>query len=312
MAKKKKETIEFRFYDVPQGENVLVLMGESWNRVYGHDETGLHFQNLMEIGICRRGQGILGLNKEKMRFKTGDITIIPENYPHITVSDGENPNFWEYLFFNPKSIIEELFPGSPAFQNEVMDHISKRPLILKSEEHPTLLRMFDSILEEKKNEKKHYNLMIRFFIRAFVVEMLRQYSKEMEMTISAGGEEGITPIAPALKYINENYASQIKAGKLAEVCNISETHFRRLFEEHTNMSPMDYVNLIRIQNACELMKKTSDSMDVVATKCGFSTTSTFNRNFKKFLDTSPYQWKINPENYEGKLQNYHISALKGW
>lgn len=312
MAKKKKETIEFRFYDVPQGESVFVLMGEEWNRVYGHDETGLHFHNLMEIGVCRRGAGTLGMNKEKIRYKTGNITVIPENYPHITVSDGENPNFWEYIFFSPKGIIEELFPGSPAYQNELMEQISKRPLLLKAEENPTLLRMFDCILEEKKKEKGHYHLMIRFFIRAFVIELLRQYLKEMDTTISAGGKEEVTPIAPALKYINENYASQMKAGKLAEVCNISETHFRRLFEEHTNMSPMDYVNLIRIQNACELMKKTNDSMDVVATKCGFTTTSTFNRNFKKFLDTSPYQWKIDPDNYEGKLQNYHISALKGW
>ena len=78
------------------------------------------------------------------------------------------------------------------------------------------------------------------------------------------------------------------------------------------MSPMDYVNLIRIQKACELMKKSNDSMDTIAIKCGFTTTSTFNRNFRKFLDTSPYQWKINPENYEHKLLNYRISALKGW
>ena len=49
-----------------------------------------------------------------------------------------------------------------------------------------------------------------------------------------------------------------------------------------------------------------------AQKVGFTTTSTFNRNFKKYLNTSPYQWKISPENYERKLLNYNISALKGW
>ncbi len=66
------------------------------------------------------------------------------------------------------------------------------------------------------------------------------------------------------------------------------------------------------QKACDIMKKTNDPMDVVAQKVGFTTTSTFNRNFKKYLNTSPYQWKISPENYERKLLNYNISALKGW
>ena len=47
MAKRKKDTMEFRFYELPQGESALVLCGESWKRVYGHEEFHLHFHNLM-------------------------------------------------------------------------------------------------------------------------------------------------------------------------------------------------------------------------------------------------------------------------
>jgi AraC-like DNA-binding protein len=60
------------------------------------------------------------------------------------------------------------------------------------------------------------------------------------------------------------------------------------------------------------MKKTDYSMDEVAQRVGFVTTSTFNRNFKKIASTSPYQWKKNPDNYESGLLNFKISALKGW
>ena len=54
MAKRKKDTMEFRFYELPQGESALVLCGESWKRVYGHEEFHLHFHNLLEIGIWMR------------------------------------------------------------------------------------------------------------------------------------------------------------------------------------------------------------------------------------------------------------------
>ena len=87
MPKKKKESVELRFYDVPQSETVLALMGESWDRVYGHEENKLHFHNLMEIGICRRGAGVLYLDEEEYRYKTGAISIFPENFSHITSSD---------------------------------------------------------------------------------------------------------------------------------------------------------------------------------------------------------------------------------
>ena len=57
MGKKKKDTIELRFYEIPQNEYVLALLGENWIRDYGHDEVHLHFHNLMEIGVCRNGTG---------------------------------------------------------------------------------------------------------------------------------------------------------------------------------------------------------------------------------------------------------------
>ena len=33
MGRRKKETVELRFYEIPQGEPVLALLGEEWNRV---------------------------------------------------------------------------------------------------------------------------------------------------------------------------------------------------------------------------------------------------------------------------------------
>ena len=119
-------------------------------------------------------------------------------------------------------------------------------------------------------------------------------------------------IRGALEYVDRDYAESIRVADMASKCNMSETHFRRVFEDAINMSPMDYLNLVRIQKACMIMNKTDHSMEVVAAECGFSTFSTFNRNFRKFLNTSPYQWKKNKENYVNKLLDYNINALKGW
>lgn len=311
MAKKKKDTMEFRFYEVPQGEAALVLYGESWVRVYGHDEFHLHFHNLMEIGICRYGDGDMYLDNEVSRYQDGTITVIPENFPHITVSDGENSNFWEYVFLDLKGVVEELFPSNPVYQAEVTEALNKTALITDINAEPLIAGMINSIIDEAKAKKPYYQKTIGLYLKLLVMELIRKDGVKIEEETPVKGTN-MAQIAAALDYINKNYDKQMKAKDLADICSMSETHFRRVFEEYINMSPMDYVNLIRVQRACELMKKTNDSMDMVASKCGFATTSTFNRNFKKFLDTSPYQWKINPGNYEHKLLNFRISALKGW
>ncbi len=312
MAKKKKDTVEFRFYEIPQGEPALVLCGESWIRVYGHDEFHLHFHNLMEIGICRQGLGDMYMDEEVLRYRDGDITLIPENYPHVTISDGEGTNYWEYIFFDLKSVVEELFPNNPVFQTEVVASLTKRAIMTNSTENKALAGHINSVIQEFTDKRPYHQKIIRLHVQAIVLELLRRdASLPIEEDYQMKGTN-MSQIAAALDYVNKNYDRQMKAAELAEICNMSETHFRRIFESYINMSPMDYVNLIRIQKACELMKKTNDSMDTIAVRCGFTTTSTFNRNFRKFLDTSPYQWKINPENYEHKLLNFRISALKGW
>lgn len=311
MARKKKDTMEFRFYEIPQGESALVLYGDSWVRVYGHDELHLHFHNLTEIGICRYGDGNMYLDSDVYRYHDGTLTVIPENFPHITVSDGENNNFWEYIFFDLKSIIEEIFPQNPVYQSKVIESLNKTAMFMGEDKDGELTVIINSIIEEAKNKKPYYQKKISLFLKTLVIDLVRKSDVQIEDEQSVKGTN-MAQIAAALDYVNKNYDKPMKANELAGICSMSETHFRRIFEEYINMSPMDYVNLIRIQRACDLMKKSNDSMDMVATKCGFATTSTFNRNFKKYLDTSPYQWKINPSNYEHRLLNFRISALKGW
>lgn len=303
--------MEFRFYEIPQGESALVLYGDSWVRVYGHDEFHLHFHNLTEIGICRYGDGDMYLDNDVYRYHDGALTVIPENFPHITVSDGENSNFWEYIFFDLKSVVEEIFPQNPVYQSEVIESLNKSAMFMEEDKDGELTALIDMIIEEAKNKKPYYQKKIALFLKTLVIDLVRKCDVQIEDEQPVKGTN-MAQIAAALDYVNKNYDKPMKANELAGICSMSETHFRRVFEEYINMSPMDYVNLIRIQRACELMKKSNDSMDMVAAKCGFATTSTFNRNFKKYLDTSPYQWKINPSNYEHRLLNFRISALKGW
>ena len=50
MAKKKKQPAEFRFYELPQDEPVLALMGNKWIQVYGENIDNQHFQDYAIMG----------------------------------------------------------------------------------------------------------------------------------------------------------------------------------------------------------------------------------------------------------------------
>ena len=152
-------------------------------------------------------------------------------------------------------------------------------------------------------------------LKVFLLELIRLQSSRSAAeptSLKQTSRGNLTTIVPALRYMDLHYAESIKAGDLARRCGLSEAQFRRVFAANIDMTPMDYLNLIRVQNACKLMRRKNSSMEMIAAECGFPSVSTFNRNFRKYLNTTPYQWKTNPDNFHSRILDYHISVQKGW
>ena len=55
MAKKKRNSIKYRYYEIGQDEYVLTLFDGSRVRDHGRDVDGFHFYNLTETGVCHEG-----------------------------------------------------------------------------------------------------------------------------------------------------------------------------------------------------------------------------------------------------------------
>ncbi len=265
----------------------------------------------MELGYCREGEGTLILDDRKLRYRPGMLSVIPHNYPHTTISDKGTLSRWEYLFFDPEQALKELYPGNQARRIQVLQRVNHNAFLLAPGADETIARTTDTILELIAQKKEFYQECVKNQLTSLVLLIARLSPRQSIQEIKkldASGDQ----ILPALYYIEQQYMYPIKIEELAKICNMSETNFRRVFKAATNMKPLDYINTIRVQNACSMLRSSSDSMKDIAVKAGFGTVSTFNRDFKKILGTSPYQWKKNPAHFEEKLSHYNISALKGW
>ena len=311
MGRKKRERLEFRFYEIPAGESALALFGEQWTGTYGHTDICMHFHNLFEIGYCHRGRGLLVLGEKEHVYEDGMISAIPANYPHITVSEDEDS--WEFLFLDPEELIREMVPDDSRRQAEMLAIINKRADVFPEEEQPELAGTVRKILRELRQKRPHYRESVRHLVQIYLIELIRiQEARAAESFLEASVDSAaLNQILPALRFIDENYMRPIRAAELASRCGLSEPQFRRVFEDRVRMVPMDYLNLIRIQKACKFMQRRDLPMELVAAECGFSSISAFNRNFRKYLDITPYQWKLNKDNYPSRLMDYTISAQRG-
>ncbi|MDE6055294.1 MAG: AraC family transcriptional regulator, partial [Lachnospiraceae bacterium] len=192
---------------------------------------------------------------------------------------------------------------------DIMESVSKKSFFIKADDNPMIVTLIRSIFEEMQHKGEYYRECVRGIVYSLLFEIARFNGRGTGQSI---GKNISLQLQSAIEYVEKNYPNNFKIADLANECHMSETHFRRIFQEKMNMTPVEYVNFVRVKKACELIDKTDISMEDVAEKVGFVTPSTFNRNFRRIIGTSPYQWKKRPDNHEGKLLEYKISALKGW
>ena len=309
MAKKRQERQEFRYYEMPKGCYVLALLGDQWKRRYGKKGDNLHFHNFMEIGYCYNGGGTLALRDKAYAYFSNTFSIIPPNCPHNTVSDEDSISTWEYLFVDVEKFLGDMYPDKPRYAKEMLERIYQKMHFLSHDGNPVLGNLIQELIREQRYHEAYYQEKTKGILLEILIEIVRM-TPEPDFYINERHENEQTKISNALHYIGKHYNENIKVELLAEKCNLSEPHFRRIFRSVMRMSPIEYVNWVRIQTACNLLERSDDTIEEIAVKTGFVSMSTFNRNFKKIMHLTPSQWRNRPEVLTPNLNRYYVSTTE--
>lgn len=312
MAKKrKKPKMEFRYYQMSAGSPILALLGQKWVQNYGNDVDYLHFHNYLEIGFCYEGDGFLVLGEDEPRFSGREFTVIPPNYPHTTNSDVGTISRWEYLFIDVEGFMKR-FLDSPVKAEKMIQRIYSKALFLREEEYPSIFAKILKIMNIMRDGEEFYLEEAKGVLAALLVEIARLNRPSEEDRVAEETGKLTNMITRVLDFVSYHYMEDIKVEDLAKSCHISETHFRRIFTSYMKVTPLEYINTVRVQTACELLQKTDDPVADIAHKCGFTTNSTFNRNFKQIMGVTPIEWRKRPESYEQQILKFDIHSEEGW
>ncbi len=98
-------------------------------------------------------------------------------------------------------------------------------------------------------------------------------------------------ISPCIKYIENNLKNDIPTHILAEMCNLSPSHFRRIFKAATGTTPTEYRTRLRIEKACILLENNLCNISEISEQLGFENIFYFSRVFKKIMGIPPSKYK---------------------
>ncbi len=94
------------------------------------------------------------------------------------------------------------------------------------------------------------------------------------------------------EYISKNYHDpQLSLSSAAGYFNISEVYVSQLFKEQTGQNFSDYVESMRIEEACRGLRNPEPGIQKIAGAAGYNSAHTFSRAFKRVMGISPTAYR---------------------
>ena len=300
-----ENSIFYRYYDLPANFPVVGLLGNSWHSEH-IDVPRQHFHNCLEIGYLYEGRCTVLFGEQKFRAEAPCLVLAPPNAAHITNPDVGQICGWKWLYVDPVQLLHHLPPKTSAKLSTYQYQVQGSECILQPQCDPELCDMIGLIIRLMEKAQGDWQGAARGIFQAFFLLLLSNHPLS-EKTVHNDRYESI--LAPAVADMMEEYMRDLTIHELAASCHLSDTHFRRVFKKIYGMGPLEYLHTIRIKRACALLFDGEKSISEIADSVGYTTPSTFTRQFNHFYGMSPSQWRLKMASEENEVVVRYFHSL---
>lgn len=238
------------------------------------------------------GKRIVGNSVES--FEPGDMVLLGDDIPHVWLND---EIFYKGInSLKAKSIVvyfsKELFGTSfyelPEAQ-EVKKFLSQaiRGVCITGQTNLLISKKLKKLLQKKGFEVIMGLMEILFLLSKS--KDLRFINEDSYVSVIEGNKND--RLAAVFQYVKSNYKEEISLDEISKIANLTPTSFCRMFKAKTKKPFVEYLNEIRVANACKYLIETDLGVSEIAYECGYKTASNFNKLFKKLTGTTPKEYR---------------------
>lgn len=201
------------------------------------------------------------------------------------------PEIWHRFKPNPNTGWEEYWLG---FQGEYAKYLleqkcfSKQSPVISVGLIPEFLNTFSNLISTLEEEKSTFDKLASFHVINFLGVI---YASVLRNNLSRGKKE---EMVRRIQYeIHSNWNKDIDILKICQEHHVNYNSFRKMFKETFGTSPGQYLLMLRLKNAANLIKETDHSITEIAYQCGFNSEFYFSRLFKSKMKYNPSDLRQN-------------------
>ena len=241
-----------------------------------------HYHEDVEMVFVECGRFELFINNQIYELFEGDVVFVNSFVPHKTLTHIGNRKLllqFKHNLFSSEQMLMPLFPKKNDFAIFRKD----------SEQNKSLTFCFEKLSREFEDQKKSYTSFIKASFYEILAVLYRFEILDNPEEISLPPE--CERFLPALQYVYDNIAFPVSLGEISDMLNIDRSYFCRLFKKTMNMSFMEYVYILRLNKAEELLLHSDMPITEIAIESGFSSPAYFTKIFKEKKGYTPSFYK---------------------
>ncbi len=216
-------------------------------------------------------------------YRQGDMLITPANMPLFVRWEGDENCLRIQL------TAEFLQDVARETLNQDCDRLELLPEFQICDQQIQAIAMM--LFTEFQQEQSGSQLYLDSLANVLAVNLIRRHTiKKPQLPIYEGG---LTPrqLQHVLEYIDAHLDQDLKLENLAQLLDISQFHFGRLFKQSLGSSPYQYLIQQRVERAKQLLKQTDQSIVDIAFDCGFNSHSHLSKKFRQITGITPKAYR---------------------
>lgn len=267
-----KEIMTFDRFDLPIRIHHL-------NMVEGCNYRGMHSHMAIEIVTVKSGILHCSVNDDTIKIYPNQIVFINSNTGHRLYSESADIS---YLHFDASLLEGNKNEDALSMLYAFISHIQAMAyLILNDNEE--IIQLLQKIHFRYNNTDKES----RWYLKAYLYELVGfMYSQAFIVSLTIPNDQ-FKRIEQIVRYIDANFKSPITLDEICLAAKYNKYTICHTFKAVTGSTIFEYVNYLRVHCAVEMLRKSRNSILEIATECGFSSVTYFNRVFKSFFGCSP-------------------------
>lgn len=234
----------------------------------------MHLHKEIEIVYAISGQSMAYADKNGYLLNPGDTFIAFPNQIHYyeTIERGE----YMVLIFS-----SEILCG---FSDKISKSIPDKNVIL-ADETDELCELFGKIHTLYCDRSEYGKMRLIGCINIAMSIMLPHF-----MLKNANFEKN-SAFYGIMDFCTHNFTEQITLDSVAERLHLSKYYVSHLINRKLGQNFNEYINNLRINEACALLRETDKKIAEISEEVGFGTIRSFNRSFKQITDLSPAEYR---------------------